>query len=279
MDIQKEYSILPETRAEQLLLLEILKEVKAICIKHNIKYWLIAGTLLGCVRSGGFIPWDDDLDIAMLREDYDKFSKIAPKELPKEYFYQTKKTDKYFPHNFAKIRRNGTLLVETTEKYPEKYHQGIFVDVFPFDYYPSEKTGNLIAWGQNIRNTRKKYKRGSLKRLLCIIYTHIFLYPLIIYTKLVKKNLEKKDVNKLYKNTKIIGPALNTREIVICNLNDIFPLKTNLSFEGEFFPIPNNYKHYLSRIFGDNYLILPPLHQRKSHAKRIVLNAQENIII
>lgn len=271
----KKHFILPETRAEQLILLEILKKVKIICIKHNIKYWLAAGTLLGCVRSKGFIPWDDDLDIAMLREDYDKFCKIAPKELPKDYFFQTKATDKHYPHNFAKIRKNGTLIIEKGEKYPEKYHQGVFIDVFPFDYYPSLKIGDLLAWGQNVRNKRKKYKKHSLKRFLYVIYSHIFLYPKILYTKLVKKQLEKKDVNKLYKNTKIIGSALNTRRIFVCNINDVFPLKTDLSFEGEFFPIPNKYEHYLLKLFGDDYLILPPIHQRKSHAKKIILNKIE----
>lgn len=98
---ETEQFISSKTRSEQLIILDILKQVKIICDKHNIKYWLAAGTLLDCVRIGGFIPWDNDLDIAMLQKDYNKFRKIAPKE----YFYQTKVTDKYCPNNFAKVRK------------------------------------------------------------------------------------------------------------------------------------------------------------------------------
>lgn len=199
-----EHYILKETRPAQLIMLDILKQVRTICEKHNIKYWIDAGTLLGCVREGGFIPWDDDLDIAMLREDYDKFKEIAQKELPEGYFFQTKETDQDYIHNFAKIRKEGTLLIETGEKYPEKYHQGIFIDIFPFDYYPYLKIGNLLAWGQNVRNKRKKYKKHSLKRFLYVIYSHIFLYPKILYTKLVKKQLEKKTLINYIRTPKLL---------------------------------------------------------------------------
>lgn len=271
-----EHYILKETRPAQLIMLDILKQVRTICEKHNIKYWIDAGTLLGCVREGGFIPWDDDLDIAMLREDYDKFKEIAQKELPEGYFFQTKETDQDYIHNFAKIRKEGTLLIETGEKYPEKYHQGIFIDIFPFDYYPSFEIANLISWGRSVRNRRKRYKRGSLKRLLCIIYTHLFLYPKILYAKSVKKDLEKKDVNTLYKDTKIVGPALNTGGIIASSLNEIFPLKKGLTFEGEVFPIPNDYKTYLAKRCGKSYMSLPPIHQRKVHARKIILNTSKN---
>lgn len=85
--------------------LEILKKIDEVCKKHNINYWLDSGTLLGAVRHQGFIPWDDDIDIGMLREDYEKFLKVAQKDLGDDYFLQTRSTDKNYPLVFAKVRK------------------------------------------------------------------------------------------------------------------------------------------------------------------------------
>ena len=92
-------------------MLEILQEIHKICVENNLTYWLEAGTLLGAVRHKGFIPWDDDSDVSMPRADYEKFLKIAQKKLPKDMFLQTQDTDKEYPLPWAKIRKNGTLLV------------------------------------------------------------------------------------------------------------------------------------------------------------------------
>lgn len=89
----------------QKIELEILKKIDEVCKKHNIKYWIDSGTLLGAVRHKGFIPWDDDIDIAMLREDYEKFLKVAQKDFGNEYFLQTKNTDKKYPLFYAKVRK------------------------------------------------------------------------------------------------------------------------------------------------------------------------------
>lgn len=92
-------------RKVQLAQLDMAKEVKRICNKYNINYFMDSGTLLGAVRHKGFIPWDDDLDFGMLREDYEKFLKVAPTELNSKYFLQTWKNDDGFPYGFSKIRK------------------------------------------------------------------------------------------------------------------------------------------------------------------------------
>ena len=92
-----------DLRQIQLASLEALKELKRLCDKHGLKYYLVAGTLLGAVRHRGFIPWDDDVDVAMPRSDYNKLSKIAKKELREGFFYQTERTDKNSPFFFAKL--------------------------------------------------------------------------------------------------------------------------------------------------------------------------------
>lgn len=90
-------------RKAQMVQLEIAKEIKRICEENGIRYWLDGGTLIGAIRHNGFIPWDDDLDLGMLREDYEKFLVIAPLKLQKEYELLTWENNQKYPHAFAKV--------------------------------------------------------------------------------------------------------------------------------------------------------------------------------
>ena len=94
------------------MMLEMLSEVDRICAKHGIKYMLFAGTLLGAVRHEGFIPWDDDLDILMLRPEYDRFLEVARDEVNKELYYVQSEFSPHWPMFFSKLRRNGTACIE-----------------------------------------------------------------------------------------------------------------------------------------------------------------------
>ena len=140
-------------------MLEILVEIHRICVENNITYWLEAGTLLGAIRHKGFIPWDDDCDISMPRKDYERFLQIAQEKLPETMFLQTKETDKEYPLPWAKIRKNGTLLIETGETGEEKYHHGIFVDIFHM-IIMSRRKSSISCCGQG----RQKTKRISIRR-------------------------------------------------------------------------------------------------------------------
>ena len=112
--------------------LEMFKYYLAICEKHDLKYFLIGGTLLGAVRHKGFIPWDDDIDIGMPRPDYEKFLLVAQKELPEHIFLQTHNTDIEYPNCFAKLRNSDTTFIETSCK-KLKINHGIYIDIFPLD--------------------------------------------------------------------------------------------------------------------------------------------------
>lgn len=119
--------------------LEILNEIKSICEKHNIKYFAIGGTLLGALRHNGFIPWDDDLDIAMFRDDYNKFCAIAPSELSHPFFFQSEYSDPGYLLRHAKVRNSlttGILMSQKDKKFT--FNQGIFVDIFPLDRIPND---------------------------------------------------------------------------------------------------------------------------------------------
>lgn len=124
-----------ELRELQLSELGILFEFKKLCEQQGLTYYLTAGTLLGAVRHGGFIPWDDDIDIAMPRRDYDRLSELCREKLGREFFFQDSFTDNNFPYYFSKIRRNGTEVYEEHLK-NVKIHKGQYVDIFPLDICP-----------------------------------------------------------------------------------------------------------------------------------------------
>ncbi len=115
----------------RLVQIELLDELDRISKKYNIKYQLFAGTLLGAVRHNGYIPWDDDIDVAMLREDYERFISVCEKELGADYFLQTPDLEGS-PYPFSKLRKNNTLFVEGNVEHIDIHH-GVFIDVFPMD--------------------------------------------------------------------------------------------------------------------------------------------------
>lgn len=132
-------------RRLQLTILDILKDIDSICKENNIEYYIAYGTALGAVRHGGFIPWDDDIDICMTREAYDRFLEVMPNAMPEKYdLLDIKNTNKY-SMCFAKVSKKGTKFKEKVGT-AEGYEQGIFVDVFPLDYAPDdEKERKMVA--------------------------------------------------------------------------------------------------------------------------------------
>lgn len=116
----------------QNVLLEILLEIDRVCKIYGIHYSLCYGTLLGAVRHKGFIPWDDDLDIAMLRPEYDKFTKVCQSAFKKRFFLVDASTEEAYPYDFAKVVKEQTVYLERGAEY-KNIHKGIYVDIFPLD--------------------------------------------------------------------------------------------------------------------------------------------------
>lgn len=272
-----------ELKLLQEILFNNLVEIDNICKKHNIKYWLDQGTLLGAVRHNGFIPWDDDLDIAMLREDYYKFLQIAKKELPTVLFLQTIESDKYTQTAWAKIRDRNSILI--TNKY-EKGHTGVFIDIFPVDFYQEKGIKKVIKkiytiaivglWFKKSEFTKpikSNINENIIKVIYKIIYSLFFWvdYDTIItlIVKLARKLSIKEVINLPYIDYGIEVPFVNRN-----SYSEIFPLR-KCCFEGKEFPVPKNYEKYLTNYYG-NYMEMPPREKRRpTHTSILKSNLTE----
>lgn len=260
-------------RDAQLLMVEILDDVHKLCEKHNLRYFLDAGTLIGAVRHKGFIPWDDDVDIGMPREDYEKFLKIAKKELPEYLFLQTFETDKYYDVYPVpcKIRYNGTLFFEEGTKENLKMHNGVYIDIFPYDSLPKHK----IVY--KIQRTLSYNILKSFKRLRDIPDSLNFKNKITfsfyrIVAKMFPSERRMKFFNYLIKwndpNSEYMGYGVDTFwSEYVYKKEDYFDL-IKLSFEGKEFYAPKNYDSILTQLYGD-YMIMPKEEDRVWHAKEI----------
>ena len=253
------------------IMVNILEEVDRICSKYGIKYYLSDGTLLGAIRHGGFIPWDDDLDISMLRSDYNKFLEVAEIELDEKFFLQTSKTDKYYDieHVPTKVRHNGSLFIEEDDK---KYHQGVYIDIFPMDNVPNtnfkfnlqSRISSFIM--KSSMRIRVKEKKLPLKNEI----THL-IYRLVLF---IFKGKRRESLNKWLiglgdENSNQIVYGVDTCWNITLNKKDIFPLK-RIKFENGYFLAPANPDAILTKLYGD-YMKLPPIEERTWHAKEIII--------
>ena len=146
-----------QTKNIQKVSLEILKKIDRVCQELGIGYFICGGSMLGAVRHGGFIPWDDDIDIGMLRKDYEVFLKEGQRLLGDEVFLQTRETDPEIPYLFSKVRANNTLYVTNYNVF-RNFHKGICVDVFPFDNIP-DKEKEQNAFRKQVRFWEKIHNR------------------------------------------------------------------------------------------------------------------------
>lgn len=257
-----------QLKSVQKLQLNLALEVQRICNKHDIRYFLIFGTLLGAVRHKGFIPWDDDLDIGMLRPDYERFIKIAENEISAEYFLQTWDTDKHFGFPFAKLMVKNTKYIEKIAVNVNIY-KGVFIDIFPFDNVPNAiwqqklhmfttfTLKKLLLIKNNYNVTPEKQK--TVKRILyyftkfTIRFISVDLLKNLLSTQMVKFNsLDAKYVIPIgssygYKKEKIKKEWFDELKLI--------------EFEGSFFLCPSRYDEYLTHLYGD-YMVPPPEEKR-----------------
>ena len=245
-------------RDYQLVLLDMLKDIDKILREHNIDYILFSGTLLGAVRHKGFIPWDDDIDIAIKRSEYKKLIKVLKESLPNKYVFHCFDTNnKYLvPYPAMKIRLKNTYIKEKNFMLKNKCHDcdGIFIDIFILNYVSENKKEDL------------KVRRNNL--ILSWIITgleNLDINPIYLKRWFIKNAVSYGRKNK---NSKLIGDEItwvyrDIKKPYIYKYNDIYPTK-NIKFENYTFRGPNNPDGFLKSHYGIDYMELPPIDKRFS---------------
>ena len=244
--------------------LELLLEFDRICRKGNIRYTLTGGTLLGAVRHGGFIPWDDDADVSMLRCEYEKFREACETELGEQFYFQDMRNTEGYRWGYGKLRKKGTLFLRENQEHMP-YEQGVFIDIFPRDGVPDAPFKRKIhkfkcfcvrktLWSEVGKiahsNKGKRVWFGILSR---IAGNRIYK----IYDRLVERSNRKS--TKLVRN--LTFPVPNDKDGY---LRSWYDESTELEFEGHKFMVNKSYKDWLEQEFGD-YMTLPPQEKRKTH--------------
>lgn len=262
----------------QQILLDMMDEIDAFCRKHKLTYVMTGGCALGAVRHGGFIPWDDDIDICMPREDYDRFAKLFPAEQSERYHLQEIRSCEGYDLNFMKIRLKGTVFCELQDPEPEK--AGVFIDVFPIEHVYSSK------WKRTIQYL---YTDGLQFICSCV--------RMRVKKKRLLEYAGESDASKIIRLKAAIGTLFSFRSFRSwllmterwssrCRETDspwisipmgrghfkgelypadwFYPPK-ELDFSGHCYQFPAQIENYLERMYGD-YRKLPPVEEREHHS-------------
>ena len=247
--------------------IEILDNVDAFCKKNKINYWLDCGTLLGAVRHKGYIPWDDDIDIAMLRKDYDYFFEHF-NQIDSKYRVYSVENNALFNYPMAKVLDTSTTLYEPDEKTGMK--SSINIDIFVFDNAPDDenKCNKMIERRDLYSKLRyaqmfpEAYDHSILSKRIVRFFLKIYLkiLPKNYYTKKVIQNA-KKEINTKTKRVANFTSATTA----VCD-RKVFQNFINMEFEGKKYPVPKDYDTVLTSMYGD-YMQLPPKEKRVTHHK------------
>ena len=267
-----------DVKALQSVLIGIMDDVDAVCKKHGLVYFLAGGSALGAVRHGGFIPWDDDMDIIMPRKDYDKFISLIGEEYPERYFVQCVSFKTGYDLHSAKVRKKDTVYTELFES--EKDKTGVFIDVYPAeDTYDSvfrrklhgykiealmlitscikmKRNSSLIlpylTEKEHIRAVKRKVRLGRLFSFL----------SLKTWLALTEKSLTKPNNPNSEYITVPSGIGHYFKETY--RRADFFPPK-EADFDGRRFSIMNKPEEYLKRRYGEDYMTPPCEKNRYEH--------------
>ncbi len=270
-------------RKLQLTQLEMLKEVKRVCDNNGIAYFLDSGTLLGAVRHGGFIPWDDDLDVGMLRSEYDKFIECAKRDLKDEYFLQTWETDPGYPMPYAKIRKKNTYYGEKSFEKAD-INQGIFIDIFPYDVWPAKRKRaffNRISRLRALLVAKCKYMRVRSDKF----YKSVIKFFIVTVVRFFSLFTTKEKLIRKYEKLVLRTNAAESDELFEETLHykfgywvlpkSVFRGYASMKFEDEEFSVPSGYDEYLTAVYGD-YMTLPPEDKRGGHnVARVIFDTEK----
>lgn len=237
-------------------LMKIILEVDRVCEKNNITYFLGGGTLLGAVREGKLLPWDDDADLMMKREDYDKFCSLAEDELQTDFFIQNHKTDPHSHRPYVRVRLNNTVMATEFSSHFPSSHQGIFVDIFCHDKTANGKLAQKLHVIETVVINSLVFRKWEsmaipkIKKSWKSVISELF--PIKTLEKrqdsIYKKYFGKKECRYLYDG---MGKHLKS---------GAFPEKwlenaVKIPFGGNMLPVPCGYDEYLHWLYGDYHRI------------------------
>lgn len=256
--------------------LEILKFFSDFCEEKNIKYFISDGTLLGAVRHKGFIPWDDDIDVAMERKEYERFlAEFSQYIEGTKYYLEASEVDSNCVLNFAKIHDTSTTLVQSMVMEADN-QQHVFLDVFPFDREPDSKfksypqwlKGRLLSFLLNVRakisrESAKKFPLNVLYKTLELKYNQKSNEEIIAIRKKITTKYNKK--NTKYYSSIVMGRP-GTCLVPVENINK----KKKLWFVNDYYSAPFDPDKYLSSTYGE-YMELPPVEKRKNYHSLVYL--------
>lgn len=259
----------------------ILKEIKRICEKHHITYYLSSGTLLGAVRHEGFIPWDDDIDVEMPYPDYVRFLEIAQTELGDGYFVQNSSTEDTFHALFTKVMKNGTTMYgEFDVGLPG--HHGVWVDVFPLIYIGGKadlsfkrflvRTSNYLTMDSHRFDRDTKWIRS---RSNSIVFAFVKMLRKLPFS--ARKRISKHLARTLFRGRKEKARMAHVwQSITYVHPASVFDgVPKMLRFEDDVFSCPFDPEEYLRNAYGD-FMKLPPEDQRNGGHGNIVVDLEHS---
>lgn len=244
-------------------LLTLLREFDRVCRHLNISYTLFSGTMLGAVRHQGFIPWDDDLDVLMLREDYERFLAEAHTLLDQKTFFLQKEFSEHWPMFFSKLRLNNTTCLETYYPKDPLTHQGIYMDIFPCDNARDSEAGRKLQfWASKVVIAKSLGRRGYIteNHKKKIFMTICRMLPQKPFLAIARSGSTKSE----YVHTFFGGASSYSKNVYP---REYFGSTVKLLFEGEEFSV-SSHSHELLEILYGEYMRLPPPEERriKQHA-------------
>lgn len=247
---------------------EMLFEVDRICKENEVEYFLIGGTLLGAERHKGFIPWDDDIDICMMRGDYEKFRKICPSKLSEKYAYQSHRTDKNIHYIFDKIRLKNTYFSSEHSNNFDTIQNGVFLDIFVFDKTSDIKFFQklhvaLIVMLRRLIHVKwtNKPVNGRFALISKLLLPILRLLPFSLFHNMFEKILrfyERKKTHNILDGT---GLYIKKGALPAEWMEKI----EAIPFENGLFPAPVKRGNYLKMWYGDDYMNPPSISKRLGH--------------